>query len=146
MLRLRRWSNDHPECKPLVVTYYGAMNPGTLSFEPTGVPMTFLPPEEFGAGGSSGKENRGPLYWAISSTILNGLLANVLAENGYFGQFVIDSPALRPENAMTQVGHTIFIFRIAGKREAAGRSLTYEQVAGCLRRPTELEARTHASP
>ena len=118
LLRLRTWSNNHPECRPLVVTYYGAMNPGTLSFEDTGVPMAFLPREEFGIGASSEVESRKPLYWAISSTLLNGLLANIHAENGYRGEFIIDNSALRPENAMTRIGHTIFIFRVAEKRRS----------------------------
>ena len=55
----------------------------------------------------------GNFYWAISSNILNGLTTAPLSIDGRSVIAAIESPLLKPENATTCVGDTIFIFRIS---------------------------------
>lgn len=144
LLRLSRWSKVHPECKPLVVTFYGALNPTILAIGDAGVPMEFLPQEV--PANPQPTAPRRDFYWAISSAVLNGLASVVLPENEVQSLYILDSPLLKPENAVERIGYSIYIFRIGDRDDPACKTIGFNRLRGCFREPTEGEKRTHASP
>jgi Dolichyl-phosphate-mannose-protein mannosyltransferase len=145
LLRLKRWSDEHTECQPLNVTYYGALNPAVLAFRGVGVPLSFLPsatsPDNPGP-----PVHREPFYWAVSSALLNGLAARVVDETENTSTYIIDNTRLKKENALARIGHSIYIFRIAENEDLSAKTLGYDRLKGCLRLPTSEENKTHASP
>jgi len=111
LVRLKKWSDDHPLLKPIVVTYYGV-----LDAEDVGLPNRGLP-GQFWRGAESAQPlvtdlPREPFYWAISSNVLNGLPCWMKLETGAGFEGTIHSPFLKPENAIARIGSSIYMFKI----------------------------------
>jgi hypothetical protein len=135
LYRLARWRAEHPDRRPVVVLYYGALNPAFLGINDKGLPDTFLQAGEAIRAASS-PETRKPFYLAISWNLLIGEPANIHFESGLATTAVLRSPRLRFENAFAQIGQTIYVFHIVPTAAEArsGKDLTFEEMQSCLQK------------
>jgi hypothetical protein len=73
---------------------------------------------------------------AISSNLLIGQPANVHFESGRATSAFLRSPRLRFENAIAQIGQTIFVFHIVPTATAtaarSSKDIAYEELRSCL--------------
>jgi len=106
ILRLKRWSDEHPGATPLVYACYGAIHPPLVGLKQTGLPEG---PRSFGEGGLEFS----PYYLAISTNLLHGLPSPVPSE---MGRFLIRPLVCRKgwENLkpVARVGRSILIYHI----------------------------------
>ena len=130
LLRLKRWCGCHPEAQPLAVMHYGYRFPHQAGIVTRPLPRAFL------RSGTAESLPQEPFYWAISSSFLNGLFGHVFLGEDEPYLVRINSPLLRPENAIDRVGQSIFIFRIDPPGKPAGRAgggIAFEDLVPCLK-------------
>jgi len=128
LMRLKRWVDENPQVKPLVVIYYGPTTPLDIGLE------THLPPALlFRHHHNFPEGNQEDFYLAVSSNALHGMPCQIVGIEGDSGSITLHSALLRPENAVARVGRTIYIFRI-GKSgsETDHRFLPLAKLLGCL--------------
>jgi len=135
LYRLARWRTDHPDTRPLVVLYYGALNPAFLGINDKGLPDSFLQSGEAALPASS-PDGRKPFYLAISWNLLIGEPAKVDFESGLATNAVLRSPRLRFENAIARIGQTIYVFHIVPTAAEArsGKDITFDEMQSCLQK------------
>jgi Dolichyl-phosphate-mannose-protein mannosyltransferase len=145
LLRLKRWCDDHPDARPIALSYYGVVDPESI-----GLPMSPLPArfDRFTTRGVAEPENDGerPFFWGISSNVLNGLPGTIKLQNGSMHPGLVRSPWLRPENAVAQIGYTIYLFRIGSisKPSQVGTTIPIDHLYECVR--THINVDTLVSP
>jgi Dolichyl-phosphate-mannose-protein mannosyltransferase len=131
LFRLKAWAGRHPGYSPLIVSYYGMLMPEAVGLSRAPVPDCFLasdldPVEEV--------EPSADFYWAISSNYLNGMAIASMQVGRRGIVAVIQSPLLKPENAIARVGYSIYIFHIsATDKPGPGPSLSSRDLRKCLR-------------
>lgn len=136
LLRLKAWSDRHPEIRPLAVSYFGMITPDVAGIKEEGLPASFLDRRAEGRGRHEDDPRiRRGFYWAISSNILNGMVAPPVSIDGARIETVLQSPLLRPENAFARIGYTIYIFHVVPDDDPGIRPLALKQesLRGCLR-------------
>ncbi len=140
LLRLKRWADENPQARPLAVAYYGPMAPSEIGLPEDRVPASF----HRHSTGSHEDDPYGAFYWAISSNALHGLPhIMVVSTDGRWDLRIIDSPYLRPENAIARAGYSIYIFRIEPRgAPSAGARLSADLLSGCIQEigPKDLMA------
>jgi len=133
LLRLKAWQNAHPEIGPIAITYYGVSNPGNIGLEVRGLPATFLRAE---ASTFDESEDLKPesFYWAISSSVLNGLPGPIIVGEDLTVNAAIRCQRLNWDKAAYNVGNSIFIFKVVANSSQAGRepSVTFDDLRGCI--------------
>jgi hypothetical protein len=110
LYRLGDWLEQHPEARPLVVSYYGSMGTTSVGIEPGQLPEGFLDGES-SATDSIGSVGAKCFYWAVSSNYLAGLPSQFSIEGGTSTYAVIESPPDR-SRAIARAGWSIYIFRV----------------------------------
>ncbi len=145
LYRLKRWADEHGVGDNLICTFFGAMDSNHVGLRDTDLPESFLR-DNPRATRVKTSDKRRETWWAVSSSILNGMTTKVTFENGITTFVVIDSPSLRPESAFQRVGSTIFVFRVVHDSSTSLRSVSYEALAGCLRVATEDELMFFVTP
>lgn len=145
LLRLKAWSDQHPDIRPLVVTFFGMITPDVAGIKEEALPASLL---ERGTESPSRSEAdpriKRDFYWAISSNILNGMVTPPIAIDGARIETVLQSPLLKPENAIARIGYTIYIFHVVPDDEPEIRPFALRQgdLRGCLR---EVRKGDHSS-
>jgi len=140
LFRLQQWAVEHPGREPLVLLYYGALNPDLLSHKPAKVPDRFL---DTGVDTPSPPGPGKPFYLAISKNLLHGVPCDLPLESGRFVSAAVNSPFLKYKNAVDRVGHTIYIFRVVptAAEVDSPKAITYDQLRSSFREVTAHERR-----
>ncbi len=143
LYRLRRWRDEHSDGTPLIVLFFGALDPNYLGLNDGHLPDGFLDTGEYPPEQSA--EDRKPFYLAISKTLLDGVAADVYLKSGRFVYAIADSPWLKYDNAIERVGQTIYIFRVVpGIPEGeTTKAITYDQLRASFREVTLRDRRTY---
>jgi 4-amino-4-deoxy-L-arabinose transferase-like glycosyltransferase len=144
LFRLGKWRNEHPDCRPVIVLYYGTVNPSQFSLNDASVPDSFL----VGPGDASAPSRidlNKPFYLAISSALLQGIPGEMILESGRTVRAFIRSPRLTFANAFARIGYTIYIFKVVPTSNASGSAAAtpYEALCPCLSETTFEEQRRH---
>ncbi len=141
LFRLKRWAEEHPQARPLCVSYFGVLDPAATGLGARGLPRRFL---ATGAEGASRGSDApcAPFYWAVSSNYLNGLPGWFRLDDGSTVHAALRPSSLRREQAVARIGSTIFIFVVSpprtdapalpGRGEAERRIYLDERVPGPL--------------
>jgi len=133
LFRLVRWRADHPDVKPLVVFYYGALNADFAGVNDARLPDRLIQPDEVEPPVSS-LDRRKPFFLAISSNILVGEPAQVFFDSGRMAYAFLRSPRLRFDNAIARIGQTIYVFHVVPTAAEAhsDKDITFDEVQPCL--------------
>lgn len=78
LLRLKRWSNEHPDATPLVFACYNAIEPWEIGLGVTPLPIG---PPGFGRRAGINQPFQ-PYYLAISTNVIHGLPVPVIQDEG----------------------------------------------------------------
>ncbi len=133
LYRLVRWRAEHPEARPLVAVYYGAVDPGYLEINDGALPDRFLQQDEMDSPVSTAEPTK-PFYLAISSNMLVGQPANVRFESGRVMRVILRSTRLPFENAVAMIGRTIYVFHIVPTAADihTNRDININEIYSCL--------------
>jgi len=110
LYRLRQWYDLHPKNFPLAVTYFGAVPPEFVGVPEGALPSYFVRSEE--RESTEVNKAQRSFYWAISSNFLNGVNGRFRLDDGSYVIGRLRSPFLTPENAITRIGSSIYVFAI----------------------------------
>jgi hypothetical protein len=112
LIRLKRWCDAHPEASPMVLAYYGTMDPRTVGLLPSGLPDELLQAADH-PGEADPPNRRNRYYCAVSASCLSGLPGVMTDETGrrVFARFRLP-PWVDSERPYAKVGYSIRIYRI----------------------------------
>lgn len=108
--KLAAWQKVNADRSPLVVSYYGAVEPEYVGLSAKTLPPSFF--REYRALVHSVAETPRTFYWAVSSNLINGMSGVFHLHDGRGVVARIESGALDPRKALNRIGSTIFVFRV----------------------------------
>ncbi|MFI5456705.1 MAG: ArnT family glycosyltransferase [Isosphaerales bacterium] len=133
LLRLKWWCDEHPDTRPIALSFYGTVDPESIGLRVRPLPTSFdRPAEESRAEFRSGSPK--PFFWAISSNVLHGMPGLIMLEDGSMGLGLVQSPLLKPEKAVARIGQTIYVFRIgpSSRQLESGNTIPFDRLYGCV--------------
>lgn len=147
LYRLVRWHAAHPTARPLVVLYYGVLNPRDLGIDDAGLPDALLGAGELDPAGAS-DHPREPFFVAISSNFLTGKPARVRSESGRNLYAFLSSPRLRFENATARIGQTIYVFHVVptAAQVRSNKDILFDDLRSSFRETSHEEDLEYALP